>query len=285
MPRSFIEVEINADHDLVDQLVGILSQLGFEGFWEDGDILKCYISGGRWIPSMQEEIQSIVSRMNRPSSSRAPRIAVQLLEDKNWKEEWEKTIRPIQVTERIVIKPTWHEYTPTPGQVVITIDPKMAFGTGYHETTRLVLRLMEKHVQKGMKVLDVGTGTGVLAIAGAVLGASAVVGVDIDEWSYDNAVENVDLNRVEDRVKILQGDLSSLPPERFDMIVANIQLNVIDQMLPDIRERLNTGGVLLLSGLLLIDREHILGALAGYGFTVSEETKENEWLAVAARLT
>jgi ribosomal protein L11 methyltransferase len=128
-------------------------------------------------------------------------------------------------------------------------------------------------------------GDGRYAPPGAVLGASAAVGVDIDEWSYDNAVENVELNRVEDRVKILQGDLSSLPPERFDMIVANIQLNVIDRMLPDMRERLNTGGVLLLSGLLLIDREHILRALSGYGFTVSEETKENEWLALAARLT
>jgi ribosomal protein L11 methyltransferase len=281
MSSSYVEVQINADEELVEQLVAILSQLGFEGFWEDGPMLRCYIGIARWSPKMREEVQSVISRMTRSSSSPSPQVAISTVENKNWNEEWEKTIKPIQVTDRIVIKPTWHEYVATPGQIVITIDPKMSFGTGYHETTRLVLRLMEKHVHAGMSLLDVGTGTGVLAIAGVSLGAASAVGVDVDEWSFDNAVENVRLNHVQDRVRIIHGNLSSVPAGKFDMLVANIQLNVIVPMLSDMKEKLSVGGVMILSGLLLPDEEQIVNALASLGLNVCEEMKENEWIALA----
>lgn len=281
MSLSYIEVQINADEELVEQLVAILSQLGFEGFWEDGPMLRCYIGIARWSPEMREEVQSVISRMTRSSISPSPQVAFNTIESKNWNEEWEKTIKPIQVTDRIVIRPTWHEYVPTPGQIVITIDPKMSFGTGYHETTRLVLRLMEKYVNAGMSLLDVGTGTGVLAIAGVSLGATSAVGVDVDEWSFDNAVENVRLNHVQDRVRIIHGNLSSVPAGKFDMIVANIQLNVIVPLLSEMKERLSAAGVLILSGLLLPDEEQIVNGLAGLGLKVCEEMKENEWIALA----
>jgi ribosomal protein L11 methyltransferase len=281
MSSSYVEVQISADEELVEQLVAILPQLGFEGFWEDGPMLRCYIGSARWSPEMREEVQSVINRMTPSNSSASPQVAVNTIENKNWNEEWEKTIKPIQVTDRIVIKPTWHKYVTTPGQIVITIDPKMSFGTGYHETTRLVLRLMEKHVDAGMSVLDVGTGTGVLAIAGVSLGATSAVGVDVDEWSFDNAVENVMLNHVQDQVRIIHGELSSVPEGKFDMIVANIQLNVIVPLLSEMKERLSAAGVMILSGLLLPDREQIVSALASLGLKVCEEIKENEWIALA----
>jgi len=281
MPSSYVEVQINADEELVEHLVAILPQLGFEGFWEDGSVLRCYIGSTRWSPEMREEVQSVINRMTRSSSSASPQVAISTIENKNWNEEWEKTIKPIQVSDRIVIKPTWHEYVATPGQIVITIDPKMSFGTGYHETTRLVLRLMEKYVDSGMNLLDVGTGTAVLAIAGVSLGSTSAVGVDVDEWSFDNAVENVRLNHVQDQVRIIHGELSSVPAGKFDMIVANIQLNVIIPLLSEMKERLCGGGVMILSGLLLPDREKIVNALAGLGLTVCDEMKENEWIALA----
>ena len=191
MSSSSVEVQIVADEELVDQLVAILSGLGFEGFWEEGSLLRCYIGSARWSPAMHEEVQSVIHRMTRSSSSASPHVVVNTIENRNWNEEWEKTIKPIQVTDRIIIKPTWHEYEAKPGEIVLTIDPKMSFGTGYHETTRLVLRLMEKHVTAGMSLLDVGTGTGVLAIAGIKFGAASAVGIDVDEWSYINALENI----------------------------------------------------------------------------------------------
>lgn len=282
MPASFVEVNISADAELADQLIGILSQMGFEGFWEDDTLLKCYMKSTRWTPAMLDEVRTTVQRMTRTSSSALPCISVHRIEDVDWNQEWEKTIKPIQATGRIVIKPTWHDYNAAPGQIIVTIDPKMAFGTGYHETTRLVLRLMEKYLTPGCSLLDIGSGTGILAIAGVKLGAKSALAVDVDEWSYDNALENCRLNHVEDKVNVVHGDISSLSGQMFDLIVANIQLNVIEPILHGIKEMLNPGGPVILSGLLQSDREPILRALIRSTLTVREEVAENEWMAVVA---
>ena len=231
---------------------------------------------------MREEVETTVARIARASNPR-PTVSVRTIDPKNWNAEWEKTITPIKVTDRIVITPTWHPYNASPGQIVLTIDPKMSFGTGYHETTRLVLRLMEHHVRPGTTVLDVGTGTGVLAIAGLKLGAVSAVGVDVDEWSYDNSLENAKLNGVEEQVTFLHGDLTAVPPATFGLIVANIQLNVIVPLLPEMRDRLTPEGTLILSGLLLQDREQILNALDRSTFHLLEEMQENEWIALAVQ--
>ncbi|MBM2846676.1 MAG: ribosomal protein methyltransferase [Bacteroidetes bacterium] len=264
MPRSYVEVAIRADRQLVEHLIGIMSQLGFEGFWEDDVALKCYMSSERWTDTMHGELESIARSMARSSSSPLPKISVNLIEDRNWNEAWEKTIQPIHVTDRIVIRPTWHQYDTRPDEIVLVIDPKMSFGTGYHETTRLVLSLMEKHLQVNSHVLDVGTGTGVLAIAAIKLGASSAVGVDVT-------------------VKIIAGDLSSVPPERFGLIVANIQRNVIEPLLGDMYRRLMPGGIIILSGLLISDRDQMRAALHAAGFEIVEEMVENEWIALAAQ--
>jgi len=281
MARSFIEVAVKADAQLVEQLVGIISQLGFEGFWEDELALKCYISAERWNGAMAGELESMVRTMARSNRSPLPRISVSTLEDQNWNEAWKKTIQPIHVSERIVIRPTWHQYDTRPDEIVLVIDPKMSFGTGYHETTRLVLRLMEKHLRPGDRVLDVGTGTGVLAIASIKLGASSAVGVDVDELSYSNALENLTLNNVQDSVRILAGDLSSVPSELFNMIIANIQRNVIEPLLGDMYRRLMRRGTIILSGLFIPDREEMLTALHNAGFKIVGEMVENEWIAFA----
>lgn len=283
MPKTYTEVEIIADEQLREHIVGILSQIGFEGFWEEGTVLRCYISRERWSSGMLDEIQNLVSSVQRSNSSTAPKISVKDIPERNWNEEWEKTIQPIHVTKRIVITPTWHEYTPLPEEIVLTIDPKMSFGTGYHETTRLVLRLMEKYVKRGINLLDIGTGTGVLAIAGIKLGARSATGVDNDEWSYNNATENVQLNGVQDSVQIVPGELDSVDSSGFDMILANIQRNVIEPLLPDMKSKLSPNGVVILSGLLNVDEEPMLGAFRDFGFNVLEMIKENEWIAFAVQ--
>jgi ribosomal protein L11 methyltransferase len=281
MGSAFIEVQIQADGALRENLAAILGQTGFEGFWEDGTILRCYISENRWTPQMLEEVQSIAAMVARSSSSAAPRIRVASIPDRNWNEEWEKTIRPIEVTDRIVITPTWHTYDSRPDQLVLRIDPKMSFGTGYHETTRLILKLMERHIRVGISLLDIGTGTGVLAIAGIRLGARSAVAVDVDEWSYRNALENLELNGVSDRVRVIQGDITAVPSDAFDMIVANIQLNIIEPILGILRSRLGPGGVMLLSGLLCVDEEQILLSLRQNRIGIKDRLTENEWLALA----
>ena len=111
MPASYVEVQLRTSEELVEQLVGILSQLGFEGFWEDGTLLKCYISLSRWTPALKEEVETTVIRMSRSISTARPEVTVRTIDGRNWNEEWEKTIKPIHVTDHIVIKPTWQAYS------------------------------------------------------------------------------------------------------------------------------------------------------------------------------
>lgn len=281
MPTHYTELNVIADETLSEHLIALFSQLGFEGFWQDGTVLRCYIQTERWSDEMMGEIERIAKTVHRSSNSPFPTFSVQTIEEKNWNAEWEKTIQPIRVTDRIVITPTWNKYQPTHDELVLTIDPKMSFGTGYHETTRLVLKLMEKYVHDGMRLLDVGTGTGVLAIAAIKLGAASAVGVDNDQWSYENARENVQLNHVEEKVEIFLGELSSVPSQRFDMIVANIQRNVIEPLLPAMKAKLKPNGVMILSGLLNVDEVPMKQAIADCGLVITDLLRENEWIAIA----
>jgi ribosomal protein L11 methyltransferase len=231
---------------------------------------------------MQEEIVTVCDRAWRSSGSVRPVVSSKLIANQNWNEAWEKTIRPIHATKRIVIRPTWHTYAPGQDEIVIIIDPKMSFGTGYHETTRLVLRLMENRIGKGSRVLDVGTGTGILAITAVKLGAATSVGTDIDEWSYENAKENLTLNGVAESVVIVQAELSSLPLEPFDLILANIQRNILLALLPAMVSRLAPAGGVILSGLLTGDHEEMRDALSRHSMNIREELGENEWIAMYA---
>jgi ribosomal protein L11 methyltransferase len=278
-----IEVAIEAEEELRDRIVALLGQLGFEGFWEDGSVLRSYISESRWTRAMPDEVERTVNLITRSSRSTRPAITTRRIQEQNWNEEWEKTIRPIHVSERTVITPSWHPYEAAPGEQVLTIDPKMSFGTGYHESTRLILRLLEQNIRTGDSVLDMGTGTGVLAIAAVKFGAAQATGVDVDEWSYDNACENARLNHVEDRITILHGDITATPAGPFTLILANIQRTVLLDMLPVLVHRLREGGRLLLAGLLREDREIMMEHLRSEGMTLSGELSENEWIAIAAR--
>ena len=282
MSASHVELIIGSDPSAFDDYIGILTGEGFEGFWEDGPTLRAYIPAGRWSDSLQTAVAAAVQRSALLRSLPPPSISAHPVESRNWNEAWEATIRPVHVTERIVIAPTWNPHVAGPGELVLTIDPKMSFGTGYHESTRLMLRLIERHVQKGDRVLDVGTGTGVLAIAALKLGADHATGVDVDEWAYENARENAVLNGLAERFMVLKGDLQSVGEGLFDLIVANIQRNVIEGMIDGFLTRLQPEGALLLSGLLESDRGAIFARLSSARFSLIDEEKENEWIALAA---
>lgn len=284
MPATYIEVAIAAPEVLRDNLIGLLGQVGFEGFWEDGDLLKCYINEIRWSPAMRADVEAMVRTLHSPSGSTAPLITVSRIENVDWNAEWEKTIRPIRAGRRIVIAPSWHPHTPGPNDLVLTIDPKMSFGTGYHETTRLTLRMLEDTVKPGDRVLDIGTGTGVLAIAALKLGAASAVGVDVDEWAEMNALENARVNGVADRFTVLRGTLADVPAGRFDVVAANIQRSILVPLMPAMIQRMQPAAFLLLSGLLIGDEEEVTGAaLAAGARTVSRES-ENEWIALSLQL-
>jgi ribosomal protein L11 methyltransferase len=279
MKGASIEVAIHTETPMVDLVVGTLSGLGFDGFWEDSGLLRCYVAASRWNPRLQEDVQRALRSLfgDRP----LPRVSITTIDPRNWNGEWEKSIQPIRVSDRVVIRPSWHPYDAAPGEIVITIDPKMSFGTGYHESTRIIVRMMERHVRPNDHVLDCGTGTGILAIAAIALGAGSVVGVDTDEWSYDNAMENVLGNKAEN-ITILHGSIEAVPDDSFDLILANIQRNVIVSLLPGITSHLRHGGVALFSGLLAADGQEVARELTDSGFTVLETAAENGWIGIAA---
>jgi ribosomal protein L11 methyltransferase len=281
MPRTFVELTIECGEPLDEQVIGLVSQLGFEGIWEDGTSLRCYIATERWDGALLPEVERVLRMAVSSSRTPAPTVNVRTIEDENWNAQWEATIKPIHVTDRIVITPTWAAYRPEPHEVLILIDPKMSFGTGYHESTRLALLLLQRHIRHRPSVLDVGTGTGVLAIAAVKLGARSALGFDTDEWAYNNAIENAVLNGVRDSVHILHGDITAAPAGEFDLIICNIQRNIIESLLGELRRRLAHGGTLILSGLLRTDGESIRQSLRAASLHVVEELIENEWLALA----
>ncbi len=282
MPGTYIEVEITTDPLLFDDLVGMLSGRGYEGFWEEGTRLRAYIRSGFWDGAHRSDLEGFASSLTHLHALPPPAITTRLIEDQNWNALWEAGIQPIRVSDRIIVAPTWHPYAPAPGEIVLIIDPKMSFGTGHHETTRLMVQLLEKHLRPGDTMLDVGTGTGILAITGVKLGAAAAIGLDNDEWSFGNAQENVKLNGVQGTVSIVLGEIAGLPGNGFDLVAANIQRGVIEQILPEMHRRLAAGGRMLLSGLLDVDREPIRAALAPLHLRVVEELHEKEWIALTA---
>ncbi|MHB1687947.1 MAG: 50S ribosomal protein L11 methyltransferase [Ignavibacteriaceae bacterium] len=206
-----------------------------------------------------------------------------LVEDKNWNEEWEKSLNVIKASDKIVIKPTFREYRQVEGEIVINIVPKMSFGTGEHQTTKLVIQLLEKYLAQGNHLLDVGSGTGILSIAAVKLGAKSAVAVDNDEWCFENGNENCSLNGVEEKVKIVLGEIKDINQNNFDMIVANIQKNILIQIAGEIKIRLKENGLIILSGLLMNDESDILQSYKKFEFELIEKKKMDEWIALVLK--
>jgi ribosomal protein L11 methyltransferase len=275
-----VHIALPLDESIREFFPTAIQDLGFEGFLEDDRGIHCYIQSELWHEDMQKELEQIAVSFNFPFFEF---LSATKIEHKNWNEEWEKTIQPIQVTEKIIITPSWHTVEKKPDQLILTIDPKMTFGTGYHESTRLMLRSMEKYLTSGMKTLDLGTGTGILAIAAAKMGSSWTLGIDIDEWSEENGKENITRNNVEGKVEIRIGSLNVVNENSFDIILANIIRNTILDLLTDMVLKLKPHGILLLSGLLISDREPIETSLHKNNCIVNDVLQENEWICIVAK--
>lgn len=199
----------------------------------------------------------------------------------DWSRKWREHFRPIMVTSRIIVKPPWFKRSYA-GRVLIDIMPRMAFGTGSHETTRLCLELMERYLLPGTKVLDIGTGSGILAVAAARLGAGQVLAVDNDPDALDNCRENIQLNHVEANVTAVEGTLVNVVERDFDLAIANINRPVLMEMLLELPAFLKPDGRLILSGLLIPEMTELRKTAHAAGFRVLEEIEKGEWAAFAA---
>ena len=280
--KTFLEISITANETERELLIPTMIELGCKGFQETDSSLISYIDKDYWTEDHYARLKGEMNRMLQTISSNA-NIKFKEIAEENWNEQWEKTIQPIEIGKKIVIKPSWSEYHNKDGRVVIQIDPKMSFGTGYHETTRLTLQLLERHIEAGCSMLDVGTGTGILAIAAIKLGAASALGIDLDEWSIDNANENVKGNKVADKVQISDMPIQQLGKNKYDLITANLTLNTNIELLPIFLLLLEDHGTLLLSGLLSLDKTAMITSLSEHQFEVIGQLNEHEWIALAAR--
>ena len=183
-----------------------------------------------------------------------------------------------------MIKPTWEDYEAGEKELVIEIDPGMAFGTGTHETTSGCIQLMEKYMKPGDKVLDVGCGSGILSIAAALLGSRDILAIDIDPVAVEVTRENVELNKISEYVDTRYGDLTKGVSYRADIVVANLMADLVMMLTKDVAKHLEDGGIYISSGIIDFKEEEVCETLKRYGFEIIEILKKGEWCTVAARL-
>ncbi|MCE5343962.1 MAG: 50S ribosomal protein L11 methyltransferase [Eubacteriales bacterium] len=203
--------------------------------------------------------------------------------DEDWAENWKRYYKPFRIGDRLVIKPTWEEYPAIPGDLIVELDPGMAFGTGTHETTAMCLEMLEKYLRNGMGVMDVGTGSGILAIAAAKLGAASVLAVDIDPDAVKVAAGNVEHNGVARQVRVIRGDLVKGEAMLCDLAVANIVADAICMLCAPLTRHLAAGGLLIASGIIREREADVLEATEAAGYTVIERMTRGEWVALCLR--
>ncbi len=199
--------------------------------------------------------------------------------NEDWENNWKQYFHPIPVGEKLLIRPTWENEFEPDGRAVLNIEPGLAFGTGTHETTRLCLETLEKHIAPGVTVLDIGCGSGILSIAALLLGAERAVGVDIDALAVKTAKENGEVNNLtEPKYTILQGNLTDKVEGKFDIVVANIVADVIIIFCKDVAKYLKDGGVFITSGIIDTRENDVIEAFKKYGFTVKARHTDGGWV-------
>ncbi len=279
MPQNYVEVTIPATVDAGE----LLGQLGVEaiGAWESDGILHIYWPEGCWNPLVLEDLKETLLRLG--AGDAVTRLSVRALPDRDWNVLWSSSLVPIRIGRRLRIRQSWNPPDPAFDGIELVIDPKRAFGTGYHDTTQLVLEWLEDHVHGGEHLLDIGTGTGILAMAALRLGAASALGVDNDPVAVECACENAAANRFGPEIAFRTGSLEVLAAEVFDLIVANLDRNTILRFCHDLRTYLRGGGRICLSGLQTEDLPEIASALTTFGGRIVEKRQRGEWLAIAVR--
>lgn len=266
------DFEVHPIEPGVEILIAELGELPFESFEETEKGVKAYIPTKDSKEGLLDEVQILMSNEFEISYS------VEDIEQVNWNEEWEKNFEPIMVDNSCYVRAPFHESKPVDYEIVI--EPKMSFGTGHHETTYLMLKHLLKMNFEGQKVLDMGCGTAILGILTCMKGAKKMVGIDIDYWCYENAIENCKRNGCE-AVEIIEGDVAKLKEQGdFDCIIANINRNILLNDMAQYVQHLVSGGTILFSGFYTEDFEVLNEEAEKNGLKLVDRLEKNNWLAL-----
>jgi len=307
---KWTEVSIQTTHEAADMVANIFHDLGSSGVViEDPELVNSYLRSGRWdysdIPEeinteiviikaylpadehldaklslFEEKIQELVSYgVDKGSGITKCR---EIMEE-DWASSWKEFFHPIKVGERIVIKPSWEDYLPAAEDLVIELDPGMAFGTGTHHTTAMCCRVLEEVIEPGHVVFDIGTGSGILAVAAAKLGASHIQAVDYDTVAVRVAKENVAINNVQNLVEVSQSDLFAGVTGQADVIIANIIADIVIRLLAEVPVRLKEQGVFIASGIITERLSDVTAAMLAQNLVIDKVMEEGGWVAIVAR--
>ncbi len=299
----YLEVKIYTTQEGIDPLTCILMDMGIAGFavsdardfqelmekknsydWDyvdeslmDFENIKTSVT---FYLEDDEESQVILERLREKGLD----PEWKLVDDSDWKDNWKEYFKPAKISDRIVIKPTWEDYEKTGDELVIEIDPGMAFGTGSHPTTSLCVKFLERYLEPGADaVLDVGCGSGILSIASALLGAKTVLAVDIDPVAVDVTQQNVELNGLGSKIRTMEGDLTKGLSERADIVAANLMADLVIMLSKDVAAHLKGKSIFISSGILIEKREAVAAAIEECGFRILDVMEEGEWCAIAAQ--
>ncbi|WP_026485601.1 50S ribosomal protein L11 methyltransferase [Caldanaerobius polysaccharolyticus] len=308
---SWIEVQVKTTRDAVDAVSNILYDVGAGGVviedfhiaseateWDEEDVdklivedniavVKGYLPEGPDLPDKLNTVRNRVKELGNYINTGESTISTAEVYEEDWANSWKKYYKPVKIGPKIVIKPEWEQYQADKGELVVQIDPGMAFGTGTHETTRMCIVMLQKYLKPGMSLLDVGCGSGILSVTAAKLGASRVLALDIDDVAVNVARDNVLKNGVNNVVEVRKNDgLKGLKNEdiKADMVVANIIADVIIKITRDVRENLKKGGIYIASGIIKEREKDVVQELKVHGFSIVESMYDGEWVAMGCVL-
>jgi ribosomal protein L11 methyltransferase len=289
---EWLEVSVEVENEAVEAVAEVLSRYAHRGVvveagpdgWNAGPVVvRAYLPTDDELWAKKKGIQEALWHLGqiRP----LPEPSFRTVAEEDWTEAWKKRLKVLRIGEHIVIQPSWLDYRPEPRDLVIQLDPGMAFGTGLHPTTQMCLRALGEHVQPGMDVLDLGTGSGILAIAAARLKAKHVLALDHDKQAVRVAHGNVVTNRVQQTVTVRQGSLSEVSG-RYDLVVVNILARVIVEMVQQgLSERMRPHGVLITAGITVDKEQDVVKAFEQRGLGLIDRKQREDWVSLVARRT
>lgn len=264
---------------------GEIYQLNPQDYPEEGVIVKAYLSVNSFLGETVDEIKEAVNNLilfNIDIGKNS--VSVSEVNEEEWATAWKKYYHPVKISERFTVVPTWEEYTPVSSdELIIELDPGMAFGTGTHPTTVMSIQGLERFVKSDDVVIDVGTGSGVLSIASAMLGAKKVTALDLDEVAVESAKMNIKLNKVHSVVNVFQNNLLEGIQEKADVIVANILAEVIVRFTDAAAQCLKPGGYFITAGIIQQKKDEVKESIESAGFQIEETVQMEDWVSFIAK--
>lgn len=279
MSKNWVEVCIQEPLD-AGELLSRLDDVFVQGAWEDQGVVHLYWPEDHWNEERLTVLHQVISDL-APSCGEVS-VSVKQIPAQDWNEAWARSVRPLRVG-RLVIRPSWEPVALDPNDIEIVLDPKQAFGTGHHATTRMLLMWLQQDIHGGEQVLDVGTGSAILAMAAVKLGARSALGVEIDPVAVDCAREYVELNHLNDRVEIVTGTVTDLLPEHMmniQLVLANLDRQTVLNLADDLAALATRGARVLVSGILVEQEEEIVDHFSSLGLVCEKRGEEEGWVAM-----